>query len=43
MTGSALPNILHAVAAPASFASIHRSPPRLCLLDLPILFVTFLI
>ncbi len=39
----ALPHILHVVSAPASFAPVHTSPPRLGLLDLPTLFVTFLI
>ena len=39
----ALPNMVHVVSAPASFAPVHTSPPRLCLLDLPTLFVTFLI
>jgi hypothetical protein len=39
----ALPNIVHVVSAPLSMAPVHTSPPRLCLLDLPTLFVTFLI
>src|SRR5512141_2832338 len=39
----ALPNIVHVVSAPVLVVPVHTSPPRLCLLDLPTLFVTFLI
>jgi hypothetical protein len=39
----ALPNIVHVVSAPLSMAAVHTSAPRLRLLDLPTLFVTFLI
>jgi len=39
----ALPHSVSIVSAPPSVAPVHTSPPRLCLLDLPTLFVTFLI
>lgn len=40
---SVVPNVTHVMSQPASFAKIDTSPPRLCLLDLSTLFVTFLI
>jgi hypothetical protein len=40
---SVVPNAMHVVSQPASFAPVDTSPPRLCLLELPTLFVTFLI
>jgi hypothetical protein len=39
----ALPHSVSIVASPPSVAPVHTPPPRLCLLDLPTLFVTFLI
>lgn len=39
----ALPNIVQIVSTPPVFSPVQTSPPRLCLLDLPTLFVTFLI
>jgi hypothetical protein len=39
----ALPNIVQVIATPTDFSPVQTSPPRLCLLDLPTLFVTFLI
>jgi hypothetical protein len=40
---SVVPNVMHVVSQLASFAPVDTSPPRLCLLDLPTLFVAFLI
>ena len=40
---SVVPNVTRVVSQLASFAPVDSSPPRLCLLDLPTLFVTFLI
>jgi hypothetical protein len=37
------PNVDSVVAASFQVVAVHTSPPRLCLLDLPTLFVTFLI
>jgi hypothetical protein len=39
----ALPHIVTIVSTPRSLAPVQTSPPRLCLLDLPTLLVTFLI
>jgi len=38
-----LRNIVQFVSAPPAFSRVQTSPPRLCLLDLPTLFVAFLI
>lgn len=39
----ALPNVVHIAPAPQALSPVQTSPPRLCLLDLPTLFSTFLI
>ena len=39
----ALADVVRLVSAPPSLPVVQSSPPRLCLLDLPTLFVTFLI
>ena len=39
----ALPNVISIAPAPQRLHPAQTSPPRLCLLDLPTLFVTFLI
>ena len=39
----ALPNVVSIAPAPQALRPVQTSPPRLCLLDLPTLFVTFLI
>ena len=39
----ALPTIVYLVSARPAFSPVQTSPPRLGLLDLPTLFVTFLI
>ncbi len=36
-------DLVHVAQAPLTSVAVHTSPPRLCLLDLPTLFVTFLI
>jgi hypothetical protein len=38
-----LPNVDSDLSAPLQVATVQTSPPHLCLLDLPTLFVTFLI
>lgn len=38
-----LPNVVHIAPAPQALSPVQTSPPRLCLLDLPTLFSTFLI
>lgn len=42
-TPAALPNVVLVAPAPQALSPVQTSPPRLCLLDLPTLFVTFLI
>lgn len=39
----ALPHVVHIAPAPQALSPVQTSPPRLCLLDLPTLFATFLI
>lgn len=38
-----LPNVVPIVRAPQALVAIQTSPPRLCLLDLPTLFSSYLI
>jgi hypothetical protein len=38
-----LPTVDSGLSAPLQVVAVQTSPPRLCLLDLPTLFVTFLI
>ena len=40
---SALPHVVHIAPAPQALSPVQTSPPRLCLLDLPTLFSSFLI
>jgi len=37
------PHVVHIAPAPQALSPVRTSPPRLCLLDLPTLFATFLI